>query len=138
MFINDALISLIIDLPSNAVIDATPLNQVDSTHARTAVVITFDSVQTRDRILRKAQEREADNSIPKAQKYYFTEMPKRSHPRLQTHTDYEVQDMWEEERDKMRRKITAREKAKIRQKAKSVATQTVDKVNKKYLRLNSA
>merc|ERR1712086_717084 len=107
MFINDALISLIIDLPPGAVIDATPLNRVDSTHARTAVVITFDSVQTRDLILRKAKEREADNSIPKAQKYYFTEIPKRSHSRLQTHTDYEVQDM--EERDKMRRKITARE-----------------------------
>jgi hypothetical protein len=43
MFINDALISLIGDLPSDAIIDATPLNQVDSHHARTVVVVTFDT-----------------------------------------------------------------------------------------------
>ena len=51
------------------------------------------------------REREVDNSIPRAQKFYLTEMPRRSHPRLQTHTDNEVQEMQEEARDTMRKDL---------------------------------
>ena len=121
MFINEALISLFSDLPSDAVIDDTPLNRVDSHHARTPVVITFDSELTRNQILKKAREREADHSIPKENKFYFTEMPRRSRPRLQTHTDDEVQEMREEARETMRPKVTTRDKMKKCPKVKSVA-----------------
>ena len=65
IFINDALISLVGDLPSDALIDATPLNRVDSHQARTAVVLTFDNEQTRNRVLRAIRERRANTAIPR-------------------------------------------------------------------------
>ena len=51
-FINDALISLMDDLPSDALIDASPLNRVSSHQARTAVILTFDTELTRNRVLK--------------------------------------------------------------------------------------
>ena len=65
IFINDALISLIGDLLSDALIDATPLNRVDSHQARTAVVLTFDTEKTRNRVLRAIRERRANTAIPR-------------------------------------------------------------------------
>ena len=93
MFINDALISLIGDLPSDALIDATPLNRVDSHQARTAVVLTFDTEKTRNRVLRAIRERRANTAIPREVNFYFTEMPRRSRARRQTHTEDELQAM---------------------------------------------
>ena len=44
MYINEALISLVEDLPADALVDATPLHRVNSYQARTAVILTFDTV----------------------------------------------------------------------------------------------
>ena len=93
IFINVALISIIGDVPSDALIDATPLNQVDGHQARTAVVLTFDTELTRNRVLRATRERRANNTIPKEVNFYFTEMPRRSRARPQTHTKDELQAM---------------------------------------------
>ena len=65
IFINDALIILVGNLPSDALIDATPLNRVDSHQARTAVVLTFDTEKTRNRVLRAIRERRANTAIPR-------------------------------------------------------------------------
>ena len=133
IFINDALTSLISDLPGGALIDATPLNQVDSHHARTAVVLTFDNDQTKNRVLRAARERENDSKIPAEKKSYFTAMPRRSRPRPTTHTDNELQDMRAEA---IKTQESARSKAKKSSKVKPDATPAASKL--KYSHLTAA
>ena len=133
MFINDALISLIGDLPSDALIDATPLNQVDSHHARTAVVLTFDTEQTRNRVLRTARERKTDNTIPKEKNFYFTEMPRRSRERHQTHTEDELQEMRNEAMRSREERPTGKAKKSSKDKPKAVTL--ASKVKKKYSHL---
>ena len=76
IFINDALIILVGNLPSDALIDATPLNRVDSHQARTAVILTFDTELTRNRVLRAIRERRANSAIPGEANFYFTDMPR--------------------------------------------------------------
>ena len=75
-FINNALLSLTApgELPSDVVADATPLNRVESHQNRTTVILTLDSEQRRDQILRRARKRYADTTIPhgKRYEYYFT------------------------------------------------------------------
>ena len=63
MFINDALISLIDDLPSDVLIDASPLHRVSSQQARAAVVLTFNTEQMRNWVLKAFREHRANNSI---------------------------------------------------------------------------
>ena len=48
MFIQEALLSLVEDLPGDALVDATPLHRVNSYQAKTAVILTFDAEQTRE------------------------------------------------------------------------------------------
>lgn len=62
IFIQDALLSITApgDLPGDVVTDATPLNRVESHQNRTAIILTLDSEQRRDEILRKARKRYAD------------------------------------------------------------------------------
>ena len=55
-FIIEALGSLVesngflINLPMGAIVDATPLHRVRSYQARSAVILTFDTMETRDRV----------------------------------------------------------------------------------------
>ena len=121
IFINNVLISLIGDLPSDALIDATPLNRVDSHQARTAVALTFDTELTRNWVLRVIRERRANNAIPREVNFYFTEMPRRSRALRQTHTEDELQAMRNEamesreERPKGKAKKSSKDKPKALQ-----------------------
>ena len=135
IFINDALISLIGNLLSDALIDATPLNRVDSHQARTAVILTFDTELTRNRVLRAIRERRANNAIPREVNFYFTEMPRRSRARRQTHTEDELQAMRNEAMES--REERPKGKAKKSSKDKPKAVTLASKVKKKYSHLNA-
>ena len=99
---------------------------INHNHNRAAVVLTLDSEQRRDQILKKARERSADKSIPKEEKYkyYFTERPKRSRSQYQTNSDDEVQNVREET-----------EGSKTNQPSKN---DKVKKLKNKYLQLTTA
>ena len=135
MFINDALISLVDDLPSDALIDATPLNRVDSHQARTAVVLTFDTEQTRNRVLRAIRERRANTAILREANFYFTDMPRRSRARHQTHTEDELQEMRNEAMKSREERPTGKAKKSSKDKPKAVTL--ASKVKKKYSHLNA-
>ena len=112
---------------------------MDSHHARTAVVLTFDTEQTRNRVLRTARERRADNTIPKEKNFYFTEMPRQSRPRPQTHTEDELQEMREEaiESQEKKPKSATKGRAKKNSKVKSETVPAASKVKKKYSHLTA-
>ena len=135
IFINDALIILVGNLPSDALIDATPLNRVDSHQARTAVVLTFDTEQTKNRVMRAIRERRANTAIPREVNFYFTEMPRRSRALRQTHTEDELQAMRKEAMESQEERPKG--KAKKSSKDKSKAVTLASKVKKKYSHLNA-
>ena len=84
MYIHDALSNLIGNLPSDVLIDAHPLHQVSSQQARAAVILTFNTKQVRDQVMKAYRENTATKS--KTQ-FYFTELPKRLRVRRQPHSE---------------------------------------------------
>ena len=98
-FIKEALESLVesngqlINLPTDAVIDATPLHRVKSYQARSAVILTFDATGTRDRVWKAARVVRPNSNWSGRTDFYFTEIAKRTKVRHQTHTEDELQDM---------------------------------------------
>ena len=83
-----------------------------SHHIRTTVILTLDSEQRRDLILRRARKRYADITIPHAKRYeyYFTAKPKRIRAKNLSYSDEEIE-------------------AKATRKAKQ---KKVDEIKKKY------
>ena len=77
-------------LPGDALVDATPLHRVNSYQARTAVILTFDAEQTRDRIMKAVREGSTSSSGSGGTSFYFTEIPKRTKVNRQTHTEDEM------------------------------------------------
>ena len=98
-FIKEALESLVesngqlINLPTDAVIDATPLHRVKSYQARSAVILTFDATGPRDRVWKAARVVRPNSNWSGRTDFYFTEIAKRTKVRHQTHTEDELQDM---------------------------------------------
>ena len=90
MFIQEALLSLVEDLPGDALVDAAPLHRVNSYQDRTAVILTFDAEQTRDRIMKAVREGSTSSSGSGGTRYYFTEVPKRTKVNRQTHIEDET------------------------------------------------
>jgi len=81
-FINEALGSLVesngllINLPTDAVIDATPLHRVMSYQARSAVILTFDTTGMRDRVWKAARVIRRNSFWLGKTEFYFTEIAK--------------------------------------------------------------
>ena len=121
MYINEALISLVEDLPADALVDATPLHRVNSYQARTAVILTFDTVVTRNRVLRAFREGKTNYTCKGGTDfYYFTEIPRRSRVRRQTHTEDELQEMRNEARNSREERPNSKTKTSSKEKPKAV------------------
>ena len=127
-FIYRALTSYINELSTEAVIDIALLNPVNSSQGRASVVITFDTIQTRDRVLREGNEYVA--RFPNSKRYYFNEIPRRSGSRTREKDR-------EDELDERRTKLTDKVCAKEDQKAKNVSAKAADKVRTKYKQLKT-
>ena len=83
----------LINLPTDAVIDATPLRRVKSYQARSAVILTFVAAMTRDRVWKAARVIRPKSDWSGRTEFYFTEIAKRTRERHQTHTEDELQDV---------------------------------------------
>ena len=81
----------LINLPMGTIADAAPLHRVTS-------YLTFDTIETRDRIWKAAKAVKQNTNYFSGNKeyYYFTEIAKRTKPRRQNHTEDEHQEMGEE------------------------------------------
>ena len=75
-FINDALVRLGINLHRGALVNATPLSQVACNQTRMVIVLTFDSEETRNRVLKAARDLDRAFPIDGQEKLYFTEIPR--------------------------------------------------------------
>ena len=123
MFIQEALLSLVEDLPGDALVDATPLHQVNSYQAKTTVILTFDAEQTRDRIMKAVREGSTSSTGSGGTSFYFTEIPKLTKVNRQTHTE-----------DKMRNEAGNSQGKKMKNKPTGVVLAT--KLKEKYSSLD--
>ena len=85
--------------------------------------------------MRAIRERRANTAIPREVNFYFTEMPRRSRARRQTHTEDELQAMRNEAMES--REERPKGKAKKSSKDKPKAVTLASKVKKKYSHLNA-
>ena len=141
-FINEALGSLVesngllINLQTDAVIDATPLHRVMSYQARSAVILTFDTTGTRDRVWKAARVIRPNSIWSGKTEFYFTEIAKRTRVHHQTHTEDEHQDMRKDAIEPTRRKADSQTKEKAQGQIQAVILAT--KLKNKYSALNEA
>ena len=139
-FINEALGSLVesnghlINLPTGAVIDATPLHRIKNYQARSAVILTFVAAMTRDRVWKAARVIRPKSDWSGRTEFYFTEIAKRTRERHQTHTEDELQDVRNDAIDTQEGRRAAKLKKKCKDKSQAVILAT--KLKNKYSALN--
>ena len=139
-FIIEALGSLVesdgflINLPMGAIVDATPLHRVTSYQARSAVILTFDTTETRDRVWKAARAVKPNTNFSGRTEYYFTEIAKRTKMRRQNRTEDEHQGMGNDTENTQEEKRTM--KLKKRSKEKSQAVILATKLKNKYSALD--
>ena len=139
-FIIEALGSLVesngflINLPMGAIVDATPLHRVMSYQARSAVILTFDTTETRDRVWKAARAVKPSTNFSGRTEYYFTEIAKRTKMRRQKRTEDEHQEMGSDTENTQEEKRTM--KLKKRSKEKSQAVILATKLKNKYSALD--
>ena len=139
-FIIEALGSLVesngflINLPMGANVDATPLHRVTSYQARSAVILTFDTTETRDRVWKAARAVKPSTNFSGRMEYYFTEIAKRTKMRRQNRTEDEHQGMGNDTENTQEEKRTM--KLKKRSKEKSQAVKLATKMKNKYSALD--
>ena len=139
-FIIEALGSLVesngflINLPMGAIIDATPLHRVTSYQARSAVILTFDTTDTRDRVWKAARAVKPNTNFSGRTEDYFTEIAKSTKTRRQKHSKEEHQEMESDTKNTQEEKRTV--KLKKRSKEKSQAVILATKLKNKYSALD--
>ena len=135
-FIIEALGSLVesngflINLPMGANVDATPLHRVMSYQARSVVILTFDTTETRDRVWKAARAVKPSTNFSGRMEYYFTEIAKRTKMRRQNRTEDEHQGMGNDTENTQEEKRTM--KLKKRSKEKSQAVILATKLKNEY------
>ena len=139
-FIIEALGSLVesngflINLPMGANVDATPLHRVMSYQARSVVILTFDTTETRDRVWKAARAVKPSTNFSGRTEYYFTEIAKRTKMRRENRTEDEHQGMGNDTENTQEEKRTM--KLKKRSKEKSQAVKLATKMKNKYSALD--
>ena len=139
-FIIEALESLVetngflIHLPMGAIIDATPLHRVTSYQARSAVILTFDTTDTRDRVWRAARAVKPNANFSGRTEYYFTEIAKRTKTCRHQHSEEEHQEMENDTKNTQEEKRAAKPKKRSREKSQAIKLAT--KLKNKYSALD--
>ena len=139
-FIFEALGSLVesdgfpINLPMEAVVDATPLHRVMSYQARSAVILTFDTTDRRDRVWRAARAVKPNANFSGRTEYYFTEIAKHTKMCRQQHSEEEHQGVENDSKNTQEERRAA--KSKKRSKEKSQAITQANKLKNKYSALD--